>query len=560
MDAFTLCYTVLGGLGVFFYGMKSLSDAMQAIAGDMIKNIINTLTTNSVLAVLVGTSVTMLVQSSSVTTVMIIGLVNAGLMKLTQAIGVIFGANIGTTITGWIISIKVGKYGLLFVGLGVFPMLFGRSDRWRQIGRAIFGIGMVFFGLEIMSSAFKPLGSDPGFLNMISFFSGQHYGAYIASVAVGCLLTMIVQSSSAMLGITMAMAAAGTITFNTAAALVLGENIGTTITALLASVGANVNAKRAAKAHSLFNVCGVFIVMLIFPYYVSFIEWFVPGDANFVATDGTLPNIGVHIATGHTLFNLSATILFLPFINVIAKIVTRLTPDKEHKEVQHLVMLGNPVDIMPVTALVQAETEVVKMKSIVDRMFKLTREYLELPKLEAKMLNKIKDYERITDNIQKEVTVFICKLLERSLSEFQSVKAQNIVRIVDEIESVADYLDRLVSDRTRGGDTFVLVGESRTEFFDFFNMVKEYYDFVVAGLIKPAEFDMSVSSRRSIELHALAVDMRSRHLFRATHGEYQAESALVFSDMVVSLRKVRSHVLNISQAIDRTEKAKRQRI
>jgi len=213
------------------------------VAGDMIKNVVNSLTTHRVAAVMVGTLVTMIVQSSSVTTVMVVGFVNAGLMSLVQAIGVIFGANIGTTITGWIISIKVGKYGLLLIGMGIFPALFAKTNKWRQLGRIFFSVGMIFFGLQIMSGAFKPLRSMPEFLDSISYFSGQHYGAYIACVIVGCFLTMIIQSSSAMLGITIAMATSGVITYHTAAALVLGENIGTTVTALLASIGGNVNAR-----------------------------------------------------------------------------------------------------------------------------------------------------------------------------------------------------------------------------------------------------------------------------------------------------------------------------
>ncbi|MBT3980524.1 MAG: Na/Pi cotransporter family protein [Bacteriovoracaceae bacterium] len=169
MQAFEIIYSVLGGLGVFFYGMKSMSEALQSVAGDMIKNIINTLTKKRIYAVMVGTFVTMLVQSSSVTTVMVVGFVNAGLMNLTQAIGIIFGANIGTTITGWIISIKIGKYGLLFIGLGIFPMLFGKKNNIRQIGRVLFGVGMIFFGLKIMGGAFKPLRSMPEFLEAISY-------------------------------------------------------------------------------------------------------------------------------------------------------------------------------------------------------------------------------------------------------------------------------------------------------------------------------------------------------------------------------------------------------
>ena len=304
MDTFKIIYTVLGGLGIFFYGMKMMSDALQQAASDVITKVINSLTSNRILAVTVGMIVTMIVQSSSVTTVMVVGFVNAGLMKLPQAIGVIFGSNIGTTITGWIISVKVGKYGLLFIGLGIFPILFSKNHKFQNVGKVLFGIGMIFLGLTLMSGAFKPLRDNQEFLNMISYFSGHSYMNYFASIVTGCLLTVIIQSSSAMLGITIALATTGVIQFHTAAALVLGENIGTTITALLASVGTNTNAKRAARAHAFFNVFGVMLIFTILPWYVDFIDYIIPHEANAVDGEGNLPNIAAHIAASHTIFNI----------------------------------------------------------------------------------------------------------------------------------------------------------------------------------------------------------------------------------------------------------------
>ncbi|MFC1886971.1 Na/Pi cotransporter family protein [Thermodesulfobacteriota bacterium] len=264
MNWFELIYKFLGGLGVFFFGMKFLSEGLQAVAGPLIKRVISALTTNRILAVLVGAFVTTLIQSSSVTTVMVVGLVNAGLMELVQAIGVILGANIGTTITGWIIAIKIGKYGLLFVGIGIFPMLFSKQDAFKQVGNILVALGFIFLGLEFMSGAFKPLRSDDGFLTMMQYFSADHFWSLIACIAMGACLTMIIQSSSAMLGVTIALASTGAISFQTAVGLVLGENIGTTITALLASIPANTEAKRAARAHAFFNVIGVSIITPFF--------------------------------------------------------------------------------------------------------------------------------------------------------------------------------------------------------------------------------------------------------------------------------------------------------
>lgn len=550
MDLFKLIYTVAGGLGIFFYGMKSMSDGLQSMSGEMIKNSINTLTKNRFYSLLVGVVVTCLVQSSSVTTVMVVGFVNAGLMQLTQAIGVIFGANIGTTITGWIISIKIGKYGLLLIGLGIFPYLFGKNTRTKQIGQVLFSIGMVFFGLKIMSGAFKPLRTMPEFLEAISYFSGQHYGSYLASVFIGCILTMVVQSSSAMLGITIALASSGTIYFHTAAALVLGENIGTTITAMLASVGGNINAKRAARAHAIFNILGVCVVLAFFPYFVEFVDSIVSGDPNAANAAGEYPNIAVHIATGHTIFNVVASLLFLPFLNQLAKLVIRITPNTQIKEQSHLKFLGDPNSMVPATALALVQAEVFKMKDIVDRMYKLTRDlYISVDKNKHKnMVLKIKDYETITDNIQREVITFIAKLAQNKMTRSESLESQSYVKITDELESIGDYLEKVANCTTRDFDKKVLGKVSFEDFISYFDQVQEYYNHETGIICSMGTTDLSVSFRKSEELRAKAEDIRDRHLERASVENFDPLTSLTYSDMIVSLRKIRSHTQNISEA------------
>lgn len=347
MDWFLLSYTVLGGLGIFFFGMKMLSDGLQAVASQWIRNAINTLTSNRIMAVLIGLSVTVIIQSSSITTVMVVGFVNAGLMQLSQAIGVILGANIGTTITGWIISIKVGKYSLLLIGISIFPLLFSKNERWSQIGRVVFALGMIFLGLNLMSSAFKPLRTDPGFLNALQYFTADTYISLLATIGMGCLLTFVIQSSSAMLAITIALASTGAITFQTALALVLGENIGTTITALLASVGANTTAKRAGVAHAVFNILGVLFISSIFWYYEEFIEWIIANPADTLNSKGEKPFIAAHIAAGHTFFNVTNVIVFLPLMKFLEKLVIKLVPDKGIKEKPRLEFLEIPSSCPP---------------------------------------------------------------------------------------------------------------------------------------------------------------------------------------------------------------------
>lgn len=549
METFKIIYTVLGGLGIFFYGMKSMSEALQSLGGDVIKKTIATLTTNRFSAVLVGIVVTCLVQSSSVSTVMTIGLVNAGLMNLTQAIGIIFGANVGTTITGWIISIKVGKYGLLFIGAGIFPMLFSLSTKYRQLGRVLFGIGMIFFGLSLMSDAFKPLRTMPEFLDMISYFSGQHYGSYIASIVTGCLLTMIVQSSSAMLGITMALAMTGVIQFHTAAALVMGENVGTTITALLASVGGNINARRASRAHAIFNILGVLAIFSFFPLYVQFIDYIVPGDPNAVNSAGEYFNIAVHIATGHTVFNVTATILFLPFLNKLAKFVIEITPDKKGKGPNHFIMLGEAKDMVPATALAQVRAENDKLIDIVNRMYSLTHDYINF-KVEdrKKALEKISHYEQVVDNIQKEVTLFLVKLMSVPMTEEESREAQMHVKVADEIESITDYMEKLSQYMGKLDEKELFCQESKDEFYKYFADVKKYYEDTTRKFLAFEESQLNESKKISDNLKEVADQIRRNHVARLKEGEVSPYSALVYSDMIVALRKIRSHTENISVA------------
>lgn len=548
MDTFKIIYTLLGGLGIFFYGMKQMSDALQAIAGDLIRKIINSLTRNRVLAVLVGIVVTTIVQSSSVTTVMTVGFVNAGLMSLKQAIGVIFGSNIGTTITGWIISIKIGKYGLLLIGIGIFPALFSKSEKLKYWGRVIFGVGMIFMGLETMSAAFKPLRDNATFLNLVGHFSAQTYSSYLASIGMGCLLTMIIQSSSAMLGITMALATTGVIEFHTAAALVLGENIGTTITALLASVGASINAKRAARAHAIFNVLGVIVMFSILPFYVDFIEWFVPGEANLLSADGQHPNIAGHIAASHTIFNVCATLIFLPFVNKLASLVTWITPDKNQHEkvIPRLEMIGD--SILPAAAIAQVEQEMIKLLDIVKRMENTLLQYLRNDKDDPVLFAKIAEYESITDNIQKEITVFLCKVMEKNLTGAQSSQTQALIRIADELESIADYFERLAHYRHRFDGENPLKAEAGEEFFKFFHEISLFIDLCADGLGGDFIDHSSEIIRKSEEMRKAADQMRDNHINRVGAGNYTPLTALTYSDMVVSLRKVRAHAQNIAEA------------
>ena len=329
-DYWKLILTVLGGLGIFLLGMKNLSEGMQAVAGNGLRRMISIVTNNRLMATGVGVLVTMLVQSSSITTVMVVGFVNSGFMTLTQAVGVIMGANIGTTITGWILVLKIGKYGLPIAGAAAFFYLFAKRDRLRYAALAIMGLGLVFLGLELMKDGFAIIKELPEFEAWFKAFNAETYFGVLKCALVGCVLTFIVQSSSATLGITIGLAQIGVIEFETAAALVLGENIGTTITAWLASFGSNTNAKRAAYFHVLFNLLGVAWITAVFPAYMMLVRRFVAGDANADMSLGVVSaaEITAGIAAAHTGFNVTNTIVFLPLAGYMASLLQRLIPDK----------------------------------------------------------------------------------------------------------------------------------------------------------------------------------------------------------------------------------------
>jgi len=365
-----LVFGIVGGLGIFLLGMKNMSEGMQAVAGTGMRRMIAAVTNNRFMATGVGTLVTCVVQSSSVTTVMVVGFVNSGVMSLSQAIGVILGANIGTTITGWILVLQIGKYGLPLLGAAAFVYLFSRSDRWRYWAMFFMGVGMVFFGLEIMKDACSIIKEIPTFEDWFQKFQAHNYPGVLACALVGCVLTMALQSSSATLGITIALTIQGVIPFETGAALVLGENIGTTVTAFLASLGATTNARRAAYFHVIFNLIGVFWITLIFQHYISFIQQVIPGDVSRVVIEtidgkavNTYPDTKVMIAATHSVFNIVNTILFLPFLPFLGRMLERLVPPKAFKEKPKLTDLDVRMLDTPALGVEQWRNEILKKPS-----------------------------------------------------------------------------------------------------------------------------------------------------------------------------------------------------
>jgi len=552
IEPFKMAYTVLGGLGIFILGMKFLSESLQMLSGGLIRKAISSVTTNRFLAVLVGLSVTAFVQSSSITSVMVVGLTNAGLMQLSQAIGVILGANIGTTITGWILAVKIGKYGLLLVGIGIFPMLFVKNERISGIAKVIVALGMVFFGLEIMSGAFKPLRDAEGFRNLMLLLDAQSLPSLLGCVAIGCLMTMVIQSSSAMLGITIALASTGAIPMQTAVALVLGENIGTTITAQLAALGSTFTARRAAMAHSMFNVLGVLIIISLFSPFISLVEAIVPGAADYVNNEGVRPYIAAHIAFGHSFFNIAATLIMLPFIQYLEKVVVKVVPETGGAGKGPFKYFGPPGSMPVAMGVSMVHEELKRMLGDVRQALQHVGSLLQ-PDLKGRerFCQKVKAIEEEADIMQKEITTFTASLMQAGkASQEQADRAYAYIRAADELETITDYAASVCSYLKRlekneldfSEDAWKDLSSFHTEVSAFFTLV---------GNVLQSEEDAGTSTVREEagRLNELANAIRDAHLGRMKAGSCSALSALIFSDMAIALRRIKNHTVNLHEAL-----------
>jgi len=551
MNYFEFSYTAIGGLALFFLGLRYLSESLQTLAGGLVHRAINYATSNRFIAVIVGLVVTTIVQSSSVSTVMVVGLVNAGLMNLAQAIGVIFGANIGTTVTGWILVIKIGKYGLLLLALGIFPMLFFKNERFAYSGRLLVALGLIFYGLQIMSGAFKPLRTDPNFISYLQLFDASTTLSMLGCVLIGCLLTFVIQSSSAMLGITIALASTGAIGFPTAAALVFGENVGTTITAMLASIGANTSAKRAALSHATFNIIGVVVLLIIFNPYLEFIDSIVSGNPELTTADGTKPNIASHIAMGHTVFNCVATLVALPFIGLLVKFVSFVIPEKEGQSTG-LKYIGTSGLVDSTIALSTGKLEILELAKRTREILVLSEEYIKEPKHNGKILDRIRQLEAETDQTQQGITSFVCQVMEGSLSEEQSSEAYFLIRGADELESIADYAESLASYKYRlHKNEYDFSEVAWEELYEFLIRNLNLFDLVVQDLAGESHSSFENIKEKANSLNRHADDIKIKHLSRMNDGSCKARPALTYSDMMVALRRIKNHTVNLFESYGR---------
>jgi len=549
-----MIFGLVGGLGIFLLGMKYMSQGLQAVAGTGLRRMIGIATNNRVLATMVGVGVTCLVQSSSITTVMVVGFVNSSLMTLTQAAGVIMGANIGTTITGWILVLKIGKYGLPILGLAAFVYLFSKGDRVRYIAVAIMGMGMVFFGLELMKDACSHIKELPAFEEWFSRFSADTVIGMLQCMLTGCILTVMVQSSSATLGITIALALTGVINFPTAAALVLGENIGTTITALLASIGANTNARRAAYFHVVFNMVGVLWIAVIFTGYVQFIPWVIGAEVEQAVRNAegvmTYPQRTAAIAATHSVFNVVNTLLFLPFAHVVVRLLTRLVPDRKARAKPHLASLDVRMLETPVVGIEQSRVEVLRMADGCKEMMGWLQELVGQDEPDPGCVRQLFQREQDLDTMQDEFVAFMTKLLAGNVPQRVIAEGRQQLRMADEYESISDCLASIQKFRMRlekQGHRFNKT--QREDLGALHEAVSQYLNFVFDAYANREVESLSRVIALAEEITAQVKTLRDNHMSGLSKNKTDPYVNLAFTSSLAAYRAVRDHVVNITEAM-----------
>ncbi|MDR2884470.1 MAG: Na/Pi cotransporter family protein [Deferribacteraceae bacterium] len=542
MDAkvwFTIITGLIGGLGLFLYGMKLMSGGLQKTAGDKLKALLEKLTSNRFIGAGVGVLVTVLIQSSSATTVMVVGFVNAGLMNLTQALSVVLGANIGTTITAQIIAFKVSALALPAIGIGALLLLFVKNSKVNYIAEIILGFGLLFFGMSTMSNAFIPLNNSQEFADIFVNFS--KYPAL--AVLVGTITTLVVQSSSATIGITIALAANGLVDYQGAVGLVLGDNIGTTITANLAAIGGNRAAKQAAFGHFLFNVFGVIYMLVLFTPFLSIVDAVTPGDPLMVAADGTYPNVARHVANAHTLFNIINALIFIPLLPFLAKVCQMVikTDEEQGYKYTHLSpAIANTPDI----AVAQVRQEVARMSSVAIEILKTTE--TAILKGDRKM-GRVAEYEETLDGFQRELFMFMDILEKRSMSEKGMETLKRIRQGIHDLEEIGDLAQKVMRITIKMQDKdHELSNSAKKELHEMFDTVVVFAERVFTA------FSMN---RKQPELELLIEDdvdkmhkqFRKNHIKRLNKGNCSVETGVNFVDILNCLEEIGDHIFTVAQ-------------
>lgn len=554
MDTFLNILSLLGSLGLFLFGMKTMSEGLEKFAGDRLRSILAAMTKNRFMGVLTGLTVTAIIQSSSATTVMVVSFVNAGLMSLVQAIGVIMGANIGTTVTAWIISfvgfkVDIAALSLPLLALAI-PLVFSGKSQRKSVGEFVYGFAFLFMGLNLLQQSAQSLDVGSMVAHLLASVADGGFLTILLFVIVGTLITILVQSSSAAMAITLMLFDMKIPGFGLAqaAALAMGQNIGTTVTAFIASLTANTQAKRAALAHVFFNVFGVLIVLLMFYPFCNAVTWVVENVMHMGDNDL------YKLSTFHTAFNVFNTLLLIGFVHQIERFICRLLPLKEKEEEKSLKYISGGLFSTAEISLLQARKEIVFFGERCQQAFGLVQEMHGIAKDDAfrQIYDKVEKYEALTDNMEYDIAHYLQKVGEGRLSDEAKRQVQRMLREVDDLESIGDSCFSLARTLNRkremGAEHFT--PEQLEQIHRMEGLVAEALARMTETLRQPEGegHDISQSYRLEMKINALRTELRNGNLQNISEGQYDYKLGAFYIDFINGLEKLGDYVLNVVQS------------
>lgn len=519
-------FQVLGGVGLFLFGIKLMSEALQALAGDRMRQLIGSLTKTPIRGVFIGALVAMLIQSSSGTTVMTVSFVHAGLMSLKQAVGVIMGANIGTTVTAQLVAFKVKELALPILGIGVIFALFGRTKKIKYMGNGMVGFGLLFMGMQTMESSMAFLHDKKEIF--LAFGTNPLLG-----LLAGTVVTMVVQTSSATIGLTMAMAAQGLLTLEGALPILLGDNIGTTIGAVIASLGSNRSAKQAAAGHVFFNIIGAGVFLVALPLYKEVVIW-------------TSGDISRQLANAHTIFNVVNTALFLPFVTPFVWLIRRIVPDKGERLVAGPIYLDMKlIGASPAAAVDAVKKEILHMGSLAAAMLQDVRRAFEEDN--AKMISEVGHKEKAVNEINRAISSFASEIWQKGVSSDLSAVLGAYVNGTGDIERIGDHTTNLIELYEYKVDHGVVFSEiAMDEFKDMYDTVEEAFRLSMESLNEEDVAKAKEVDRLEEEADRKEKLLRKNHISRLNKGECTPQGGVIFIDILSNLERISDHAYNIS--------------
>mgnify|MGYP004530567507 FL=1 len=546
---------LIGSLGLFLYGMKTMSEGLQKFAGDRLRRILTAMTTNRVTGMLTGVLITALIQSSSATTVMVVSFVNAGLLTLGQSIGVIMGANIGTTVTAWIISalgfkIDIAAFALPMLAFAI-PLFFSSKSQRKSMGEFIFGFAFLFMGLQSLKVNAPDLGANPDMLAFVQNYTDLGFFSIILFLIIGAVLTMIVQASAATMAITLIMCANGWIDYHLGVALVLGENIGTTITANLAALTGNTQARRAALAHLVFNVFGVMWVLLLFYPFTDCVSWFVEHVMGI--TDPAVA-VSFKLAAFHTAFNISNTFIMIWFVHFIEKTVCSLIKPRMEDEEYRLRYISGGMLSTAELSILQAHKEMSLFAERTARMLNMVKELFYEKNEEAflKTYARVEKYESISDRMEIEIANYLTQVSEGRLSSESKEEIRLMLRAVSEIESIADSCNNMARSIKRRNEFKSVFTEEQNQHMDYmFKLVSKALHRMTYVLSKNEALHEDINPSYNIEneINNYRNQLKSRNIEDINNKKYQYQDGVYYMDLVSESEKLADYVLNVVQAV-----------